>query len=83
MHQWKERTRPIRLERRFEFENYEATRNFLDELGQLCESQKRYPDISFGKTYANLSLASNNNEEIDSDDKQFASKIDQIFQEDN
>nr|WP_041391444.1 4a-hydroxytetrahydrobiopterin dehydratase [Prochlorococcus marinus] len=83
MHQWKERTRPVRLERRFEFESYEATRNFLDELGKLCESLKRYPDISFGKTYVNLTLASGNEgetDEISNDDKKLASKIDQICQ---
>ena len=51
-----QRNRPNRLERRLEFENYEATRNFLDNLGVLSESKKIFPDISFGKTYVNITL---------------------------
>ncbi len=81
MHQWQEKTRPVRLERRFEFETYEGTRDFLDQLGQLSESMQRFPDISFGKTYANLTLmpeGEGENAEITNDDHLFASKVDEI-----
>ncbi len=82
MHEWKERTRPIRLERRFEFDSYEQTRDFLDELGKLCESINRFPDISFGKTYVNLTLMPESEEEnapLTDKDNETASKIDAIL----
>jgi len=81
MHRWNERNRPFRLERRFEFESYELTRNFLDSLGDFCEKAKRFPDISFGKTYVNINLFPESMEKdaplTDSDHK-FALDIDQL-----
>ncbi len=50
--------RPEWLERRFEFSDYGATRDFLERLNDLCEAQQRFPDISFGRTYVNLTLRS-------------------------
>ena len=56
MDNWDQRKRPVRLERRLDFETYEATRSFLDRRGDLSESKKIFPDISFGKNFVNLSL---------------------------
>ena len=56
MDQWQERKRPVCLERRYEFESYNATRDFLDRLGEFSETTQRFPDISFGKTYVNITL---------------------------
>jgi len=47
---------PERLERRLEFDDYASTRDFLDRLNSLCEVQQRFPDISFGRTYVNLTV---------------------------
>ena len=38
MDQWQERKRPVCLERRFEFDSYSATRDFLDKLGDHSEA---------------------------------------------
>ena len=54
---WTLRKRPERLERRIEFADYEQTRDFLEQLNSLSEQQSRYPDISFGRTYVNLTIA--------------------------
>ena len=51
MEGWRQKNRPECLEKRFEFESYEKTRDFLDALGDYCEKVNRFPDISFGKTY--------------------------------
>jgi len=56
MNQWTERKRPVCLEKRFEFATYRETRDFLDRLGSLSESKDRFPDLSFGKTYVNVTL---------------------------
>ena len=53
---WKERKRPICLEKRFEFDSYDSTRDFLDKLGDHSEAIQRFPDISFGRTYVNITI---------------------------
>ena len=44
------------LNLRFEFASYADTRRFLDELADLSKREDYYPDVSFGKTYANISI---------------------------
>ncbi len=56
---WTPRPKPEqaeRLERRIEFADYGATRMFLEQLNGLSEDQQRFPDISFGRTYVNLTI---------------------------
>ncbi|MEX0588583.1 MAG: 4a-hydroxytetrahydrobiopterin dehydratase [Cyanobium sp.] len=56
---WTPRPKPElaeRLERRVEFDDYATTRDFLERLNGLCEEQQRFPDISFGRTYVNLTV---------------------------
>lgn len=55
-HRWNERARPLRLERRVEFPTYDATRGFLERVGETCQRAGVFPDISFGRTYVNLTL---------------------------
>ncbi len=82
MNKWNKRSRPERLERRLEFSSYEMTRDFLDRLGELCEAKKRFPDISFGKTYVNLTLQPKDNEiDLTENDMKFASDVDKLVLE--
>ena len=53
---WKERKRPVRLERRFEFSNYDETRDFLDLTADLSEANDYFPDMSFGRTHVSMTL---------------------------
>ena len=81
MEGWRQKKRPECLEKRFEFRSYENTRDFLDALGDFCEKVNRFPDISFGKTYANITirpLEINEKEEILKVDHDFASQIDSL-----
>ena len=82
MDHWNERQRPICLEKRFEFSTYGDTRDFLDRLGRLSEAQDRFPDLSFGKTYVNVTLrpASDDVEAaLTADDHAFAQRIDELI----
>lgn len=54
--EWLVRTRPASIERRFEFDDYEATRTFLSRAAELSEREGYYPNMSFGRTYVNVSL---------------------------
>lgn len=54
---WELRGRPLALFRRFEFGSYRETRLFLDGLADLSEETGMHPqNISFGTTYANITL---------------------------
>jgi 4a-hydroxytetrahydrobiopterin dehydratase len=56
---WTPRPKPDKpewLERRIEFPDYSSTRDFLERLNALSEQTQQFPDISFGRTYVNLTL---------------------------
>ena len=82
MEGWRHKNRPECLEKRYEFESYEKTRDFLDALGDFSEKVRRFPDISFGKTYANITIRpseDNEKEEISKLDHDFATQIDLLI----
>ena len=60
---WKVRKRPARLERRFEFDSYDDTRDFLDLAAELAEREGYYPDMSFGRTHVSMTLQSEEEED--------------------
>lgn len=43
---------------RFDFGSYGQTRLFLDQLADLSKREEYYPDVSFGKTYVNITIDS-------------------------
>jgi 4a-hydroxytetrahydrobiopterin dehydratase len=54
---WEARGKPLALFRRFEFERYSATRDFLDAMAALSEQTGVHPqNINFGTTYVNVTL---------------------------
>ncbi len=76
---WTQRTRPDRLERRIEFDDYESTRSFLERLNALAESEGRFPDISFGRTYVNLTLRPDEEQPVGEVDQACAAAIDALL----
>ncbi|MEB3334722.1 MAG: 4a-hydroxytetrahydrobiopterin dehydratase [Cyanobium sp.] len=77
---WTHRARPERLERRIEFTDYESTRRFLERLNSLSEQEGRFPDISFGRTYVNLTVrAEGEPGEIGPTETSFAAAIDDLL----
>jgi 4a-hydroxytetrahydrobiopterin dehydratase len=76
---WTQRPRPDRLERRIEFDDYETTRQFLERLNDLAEQEGRFPDISFGRTYVNLTLRPDDEQPLGEQDHTFAAAIDGLL----
>ncbi|MEB3317597.1 MAG: 4a-hydroxytetrahydrobiopterin dehydratase [Cyanobacteriota bacterium] len=77
---WTHRARPDRLERRIEFADYDSTRLFLERLNTLSEQQDRFPDISFGRTYVNLTLrAEGEGASVGPGEESFAAAIDALL----
>jgi pterin-4a-carbinolamine dehydratase len=76
---WRERNRPPRLERRYQFENYDQLRDFLDKAAELSEQEALYPDMGFGTDYLNVTIhAEEGNEALTEKQRAFAETLDGI-----
>ncbi|MGB5305359.1 MAG: 4a-hydroxytetrahydrobiopterin dehydratase [Gammaproteobacteria bacterium] len=79
---WQERTRPVRLERRYEFQDYSTLRNFLDRAAELSERESLYPDMGFGRDYVNITIhVEEGVEELSNEQHRFARQLDQLASE--
>jgi 4a-hydroxytetrahydrobiopterin dehydratase len=76
---WTRRERPERLEARAEFPDYEATRAFLEGAAEISSQEHVYPDISFGRTYVNLTLQTPEGTGIGPAEERFARHIDELL----
>ena len=76
---WKERERPKRLERRYEFESYDDLRDFLDQAADLSEQKSLYPDMGFGRDYVNITIhADEDSGELESRQRDLADALEQL-----
>lgn len=78
-HGWRRRERPLRLERRLEFADYDGLRDFLDQTAELSEQTGIYPNLSFGRTYVNLTLFAEEGEQaLSAEALAFADQVDEL-----
>lgn len=83
MSEWKERSRPARLERRYEFADYSALRDFLDRAAELSEREGLYPDMGFGRNYVNVTIhAEEGSEGLGAKQHGFAEQLDTLLSAD-
>ena len=54
-------------------------RDFLEQLEHLCEQRQRYPDLSFGRTYVNLTIYPEQDTDMGSAEEEFARDIDELL----
>ena len=78
---WKERESPLRIEKRFEFEEYSKISKFMEKIEKLCKEKDIYPNISFGKNFVSFSIFLEN-KKISNDEKDFSKDIDKFYLED-
>ena len=78
---WVERKRPLRLEKRYEFDSYEILRDFLDRAAELSESQGLYPDMGFGKDYVNMTIHADDNEVLTDKHHELAERLEQLHRQ--
>lgn len=79
---WTPRPKPEqadRLERRLEFADYADTRDFLERLNDLSEAQQRFADISFGRTYVNITVRPDHDGPLGPAEHAFAAAIDALI----
>ena len=75
---WDEKKSPLRLERRFEFDNYQQSSKFMKEIDSLCKENKIYPNISFGTKFVSVTILPDS-EEISRQEREFAEKVNEKF----
>ena len=75
---WNEKKAPLRIEKRFEFEQYSKISKFMEKIEKLCKEKDIYPNISFGKNFVSLSIFLNV-KEISSKEKDFSKDIDKLY----
>ena len=76
---WNERKSPLRIEKRFEFGDYQNTSKFMKQIDLLCKERNIYPNISFGKNFLSVTIF------LDSSgkgnfEKELAFEIDKFFE---
>ncbi len=78
---WNERESPLRIEKRFEFEEYSKISKFMEKIEKLCKKKDVYPNISFGKNFVSLTIFLDN-KKISDNEKDFSKEIDKFYLED-
>ena len=76
---WELRDDAHRIERTFRFRNFREALAFVEEVGELAETEGHHPDISFGWGYATVSLSTKKIKGLHENDFIMASKIDRVF----
>lgn len=68
-----------RIERAFRFRNFGEALAFVQQVGEIAESEGHHPDISFGWGYATVSLSTKKIKGLHENDFIMATKIDRLL----
>jgi 4a-hydroxytetrahydrobiopterin dehydratase len=68
-----------RIERTFRFHNFREALAFVQDVGELAETEGHHPDIRFGWGYAVVSLSTKKIKGLHENDFIMASKIDRVL----
>ena len=77
---WNERESPLRIEKRFEFEQYSKISKFMEKIEKLCKERDIYPNISFGNNFVSLTIFLDN-KVLSDKEKNFSKDIDKFYLE--
>ena len=67
------------LSKKFEFENFLKSQDFVNEVGKVSEKEGHHPDISFGWGYAEIKVTTHAIKGLSENDFILAAKIDKII----
>ena len=67
------------LNKKFKFNNFLESQNFIDKVGKISENEGHHPDISFGWGYAEIKITTHAIEGLSENDFILAAKIDQLI----
>ena len=77
---WNQRESPLRIEKRFEFEEYQKISKFMKKIDDLCKEKNIYPNISFGKNFVSIIIFLGS-EKLSKIEKEFSNQIDSFYLE--
>ena len=66
------------LNKRFNFNNFIESQEFINKVGEISEDEGHHPDISFGWGYAEIKITTHAIEGLSESDFILAAKIDQL-----
>ena len=79
---WTAVERPSSLYRRFEFTGYPKARAFLERLANLSKETGLYPDLSFSRTYVNVTVHASAGAAVGAEELEFAARADELVSAD-
>ena len=74
----KDKTEIFFLEKEFKFKNFKESQNFINQVGDISESEGHHPDILFGWGYAKIKITTHAIHGLSENDFILAAKIDKI-----
>ena len=77
---WNQRETPLRVEKRFEFEEYSSISKFMKMVDELCKEKNIFPNISFGKNFVSITIFLGS-EKLSNIEKDFSNQIDSFYLE--
>ena len=77
---WNQRKSPLRVEKRFEFDEYSRISTFIKIVDELCKEKNIYPNISFSKNFVSMTIFLNE-EKLSKIEKDFSKEIDDLYLE--
>ena len=77
---WNQRESPLRIEKRFEFEEYSRISKFMKMVDDLCKEKNIFPNISFGKNFVSITIFFGS-QKLSSVEKDFSNQIDTFYLE--
>ena len=66
------------LNKKFNFNNFKESQEFINKVGEISEDEGHHPDISFGWGYAEIKITTHAIEGLSENDFILAAKIDQL-----
>ena len=66
------------IEKNFQFKNFSESQKFINEVGNIAETEGHHPDITFGWGYAKIQIFTHKIKGLVESDFVLAAKIDKI-----
>ncbi len=66
------------LRKKFKFENFAESLEFVNKIGEIAEEADHHPDITFGWGYANIELTTHDTGGLTHNDFDVAEKIENL-----
>ncbi len=75
---WNKKESPLRVEKRFEFEEYSRISKFMKLVDELCREKNIFPNISFGKNFVSITIFLDSEKKL-AIEKDFSNQIDSFY----